>query len=91
MPNVPTVAESGFDGYQSDIWFGVVAPAETPEKTLAELEGWFMDAISAPELKPKFAALGLFKTGICGSKFGAFISDEYEKYGLAIRQTIMTR
>jgi tripartite-type tricarboxylate transporter receptor subunit TctC len=91
MPNVPTVAESGFYGYQSDIWFGVVAPAETPEKTLAELEGWFMDAISAPELKPKFAALGLFKTGICGSKFGAFISDEYEKYGLAIRQTIMTR
>jgi tripartite-type tricarboxylate transporter receptor subunit TctC len=84
---VPTVAESGFDGYESDIWFGVVAPAETPEKIVTELAGWFMDAVSAPELKPKFAALGLFKTGICGSKFGSFISNEHEKYGQAVRDT----
>jgi tripartite-type tricarboxylate transporter receptor subunit TctC len=87
IPAVPTVAESGFDGYESDIWFGVVAPAETPEKIVTELAGWFMDAVSAPELKPKFAALGLFKTGICGSKFGSFISNEHEKYGQAVRDT----
>jgi tripartite-type tricarboxylate transporter receptor subunit TctC len=87
IPDVPTVAESGFEGYESDIWFGVVAPAETPEKVIAELAGWFMDAVSAPELKPKFAALGLFATGICGNKFGSFISGEYEKYGRIIRET----
>ena len=87
IPDVPTVAESGFEGYESDIWFGVVAPAETPEKVIAELAGWFMDAVSAPELKPKFAALGLFTTGTCGNKFGSFISGEYEKYGRIIRET----
>ena len=87
IPDVPTVAESGFEGYESDIWFGVVAPAETPEKIIAELSAWFMDAVSAPELKPKFAALGLFSTGICGNKFGSFISGEYEKYGRIIRET----
>ena len=87
IPAVPTVAESGFDGYESDIWFGVVAPAETPEKIVTELAGWFMDAVSSPELKPKFAALGLFETGICGSKFGSFISSEHEKFGRAIRET----
>jgi len=87
IPAVPTVAESGFDGYESDIWFGVVAPAETPEKIVTELAGWFMNAISTPELKPKFAALGLFETGICGRKFGSFISSEYKKFGRAIRET----
>jgi tripartite-type tricarboxylate transporter receptor subunit TctC len=87
IPDVPTVAEFGFDGYESEIWFGIVAPAETPEKVISELEGWFMNAVDAPELKPKFAALGLFATGICGAEFGAFISREYEKYGRAIRQT----
>jgi hypothetical protein len=46
-----------------------------------------MDAVSAPELKPKLAALGLFATGICGDKFGAFISGEYEKYGRIVRET----
>ena len=88
IPDVPTVAESGFDDYESDIWFGVVVPAGTPEQVVAELAGWFTDAVSAPELKPKFAALGLFATGICGSKFSSFISGEYEKYGRAIRETI---
>lgn len=87
ISDVPTVAEFGFDGYESDIWFGVVAPAGTPEQVVAELAGWFTDAVSAPELKPKFAALGLFATGICGTAFGAFISKEYEKYGRAILQT----
>jgi tripartite-type tricarboxylate transporter receptor subunit TctC len=87
ISDVPTVAESGFDGYESDIWFGVVAPAGTPEQVVAELATWFTNAVSAPELKPKFAALGLFATGICGTEFGAFTSREYEKYGRAVLQT----
>jgi tripartite-type tricarboxylate transporter receptor subunit TctC len=87
IPDVPTVAELGFPGYESDIWFGVAAPAKTPERIISELAGWFLNAVSAPELKSKFAALGLFETGICGSKFSSFISDEHEKYGQVVRET----
>src|SRR5262245_31749924 len=87
IPDVPTVAEFGFAGYESDIWFGVAAPTRTPDRVIVELAGWFINAVSSPELKPKFAALGLFETGICGSKFSSFISDEYEKYGQVVRET----
>ena len=70
IPDVPTVAESGFEGYELDIWFGVVAPAETPEKVIAQSAGGPRTSASA---RTDVAALGAFATGICGNKFGCII------------------
>lgn len=86
MPDVPTVAESGFKDFEADIWFGVVAPARTPTETLAQLAGWFTAAIQVPEIKAKLAAQGLFPVGICGAAFGAFTRKQYDDYGRAIRE-----
>jgi tripartite-type tricarboxylate transporter receptor subunit TctC len=91
MPDVPTVAESGFKDYESEIWFGVVAPAETPDTVVSQLATWFMAAIQVPELQPKFAALGFFKVGLCGAEFGSYISKQYEKFGRAIQENLVAR
>ncbi len=86
MPDVPTVAESGFKDFEADIWFGVVAPAKTPNETIAQLTGWFIAAIEVPEIKAKLAAQGLFPVGTCGAAFGAFTQKQYDDYGRAIRE-----
>jgi tripartite-type tricarboxylate transporter receptor subunit TctC len=85
MPDVPTVAESGFKDFEADIWFGVVAPAKTPSEILNQLAGWFTAAIAVPEITAKLATQGLFPVGICGAAFGAFTRKQYDDYGSAIR------
>jgi tripartite-type tricarboxylate transporter receptor subunit TctC len=86
LPDVPTVAESGFPGYGSDIWFGVVAPAQTPATIVSRLADWFSAALHVPEVEDKLQTQGLSTIGICGAAFGAFIQQQYEVAGRAIRE-----
>ena len=85
MPNVPTVAESGFKDFEADIWFGLVAPAKTPGEAISQLGTWFTAALKDPEVTPKLAAQGLFPVGTCGGDFAAFTNKQYDDYGRAIR------
>jgi len=86
LPNVPTFIEEGFKGLEVDNWFGIVAPAHTPQATLAELNGWFAAALQAPEVKAKFALQGLYPVGTCGADFGALIKGRYDDYGRMITE-----
>jgi tripartite-type tricarboxylate transporter receptor subunit TctC len=86
MPEVPTFAEQGFAGIEADAWFGVIAPAQTPNEKLTELAGWFSAALRAPDVKAKLASLGLFTVGVCGADFGVFIRKQYDDLGRVIRQ-----
>jgi tripartite-type tricarboxylate transporter receptor subunit TctC len=85
MPNVPTVAESGFKDFEADIWFGLVAPAKTPGDETAQLGRWFAAALKDSDVEPKLAAQGLFAVGTCGTDFAAFTKKQYDDYGRAIR------
>jgi tripartite-type tricarboxylate transporter receptor subunit TctC len=85
MPDLPTVAESGFSDYQADIWFGVAAPAKTPSDTTAELIAWFSAALRAGDVKERLAAQGLIPVGRCGAEFAAFIRTNYDRIGQVIR------
>lgn len=86
LPNVPTVAESGYKDYEIDLWFGVVAPAKTPKKTVSQLAGWFTAALQAPEVKANLVTQALYPVGMCGADFGAFIRKQYDEYGRIIRE-----
>src|SRR5215470_1915365 len=81
LPDLPTVAESGFANFAAEVWFGVVAPAKTPKEILSRLAGWFSVAMQVPETKAKLIAQGLYPVGMCGADFGDFIYKQYDKFG----------
>ena len=86
LPDVPTVAESGFKDYDLDIWYGLVAPAKTPSEALAQLASRASAAITAPDMKPKLALQGLYPNAICGAEFGAHLRKQYDNYERVIRE-----
>jgi tripartite-type tricarboxylate transporter receptor subunit TctC len=84
LPDVPTVAESGYKDYEVAVWFGLLAPAKTPKSTISLLAGWFTAAMQVPEVKAKLAIQGLDPVGVCGADFGAFLRKQYDDYGRII-------
>jgi tripartite-type tricarboxylate transporter receptor subunit TctC len=85
LPDVPTIAESGYPDFALDNWFGVVAPAKTPKETLAKLGAWFAAALKVRAAKEKLVSIGLYPSGVCGTQFGAFLRQQYEDYAELIR------
>jgi tripartite-type tricarboxylate transporter receptor subunit TctC len=86
LPDVPTVAESGYKDYQADFWLGVIAPAKTPKETTSRLAASFTGAVQAPEVRPKLVAQGLYPAVTCGADFGAFLRIQYDDFGRIIRE-----
>ncbi len=82
LPGVPTLTETGITKYEAEIFYGVVAPAKTPQAALNGLGTMLTNAMNTPEMKEKFAQQGLFPDGRCGDKFGSFLRDitaDYER------------
>jgi tripartite-type tricarboxylate transporter receptor subunit TctC len=87
LPELPTVAESGYPGFEVDIWWGVFAPALTPRERVSELATIFAAAVRAPEIKAKLIALGYYPVGMCGANFAGYLRRQYDEYGRIIRET----
>jgi tripartite-type tricarboxylate transporter receptor subunit TctC len=90
LPDVPTFAETGISDYEADIFYGLVAPAKTPDDKLSQLSTWFSTALKAPEMKPKLAKQGLFPVGSCGTDFGAYMRKLGDDYATIIREANIT-
>jgi tripartite-type tricarboxylate transporter receptor subunit TctC len=86
LPDVPTVAESGYKDFDVDVWFGAFAPAKTPKEMLTRLAGWFTAAMQAAEVKEKLVVQGIYPGGPCGADFAAFIRKQYEGYSRVIAE-----
>jgi len=84
LPDVPTIAES-YPGFEVDFWWGLFAPAHTPQALISQLADWFTAAMQTPEIKTKLHELGFFPAGICGQDFAALLHKQYEDYGRVIR------
>jgi tripartite-type tricarboxylate transporter receptor subunit TctC len=87
LPDVPTVAESGYKDYEVANWLGLFAPTRTPKETTSQLAGWFTTAVQTPELRPQLLVQGLFPVGLCGADFAALIAKQYTEYGRLVRET----
>jgi tripartite-type tricarboxylate transporter receptor subunit TctC len=81
LPDVPTVAESGYKDFDVDVWFGAFAPANTPKDMVNRLAIWFATAMQAPEVKEKLLVQGIYPGGPCGADFAAFVRKQYDDYG----------
>ena len=86
LPDVPTVAEAGVDGYEVSTWFGLLAPAATPRAIVARLDEATKRIVSQPAVRERAAALGAELADEGPAAFAARIRGDYEKWGALIRQ-----
>ena len=84
-PDLPTVAESGLPGYKVNEWNGLLAPAGTPRPVLDRLEAATRAAVASPELRRRFAELGVQPVGSTAGQFGDFLRSESAKWTQVIR------
>ena len=82
---VPTVAESGLKGFQVNEWNGLFAPAGTPQPILQRLETETRAIVAGPEMKKRFAELGVQGVGSSAQEFKSFVQSETAKWAAVIR------
>lgn len=80
LANVPTVAESGFPGYEVLSWIGVAAPAKTPPEIVEKLASAFKKAMDNPEVQKKMVSLLNIPHYMPPQEFKSFVKKEYDKY-----------
>jgi tripartite-type tricarboxylate transporter receptor subunit TctC len=76
MPNVPTIAESGLANYQALQWFGMVAPAGTPQAIVDRLQKEIADVLKTPAMQKRLEIEGADPVGNSAAEFGKVIKDE---------------
>ena len=86
LPDLPTVAESGYRDFETDVWFGLVAPAKTPKETVSQLIDWFSAAVLAPPVKAKLTAQALYPNPKCGADFDAHLRRQSDLFTRLIRE-----
>ena len=85
-PEVPTLAESGFPGFDTSLWFGLLAPAGTPKDVVAKIHDDAVRALKLPDVAERIAAQGGEVIGNTPAEFAAFIAAESAKYAKIIRE-----
>ena len=80
MPDVPTVAESGYPDFSAENWYGVYAPAGTPRDILVKLNHEIVKALNLPEVKERFTAQGADIIANTPEQHAAFLKAEMEKW-----------
>jgi tripartite-type tricarboxylate transporter receptor subunit TctC len=85
LPNVPTIAESGLPGYDTGVWWGVVAPAGLPAAVRAKLAKDVAEAVNVSAVRLRLLGLGATPISSPPEEFAALIRSEYEKWGPVIK------
>jgi tripartite-type tricarboxylate transporter receptor subunit TctC len=85
-PDVPTVAESGLEGYESLAWYGIVGPAKLPQAILTKLSEETMRATRSSDMQAALLKQGAEPVGNTPREFGAFIKNETTKYARVIKE-----
>ncbi len=85
FPDVPTIAESGFAGFEASVWYGFVAPAATPKPIVARLHAKVQKALQTPEVRERMTAVGGEVVPGSSEQFGALIRSERVRYDKLVR------
>jgi tripartite-type tricarboxylate transporter receptor subunit TctC len=89
LPDTPTFEEQGLRGYEMATWTGMWVPADTPKDVVARLHREVVKAIALPDVRERFAELGVEGVGDTPEHFAAFAQAEIEKWGKVVRETGM--
>jgi tripartite-type tricarboxylate transporter receptor subunit TctC len=86
-PDLPTMAEAGYPGFEAVPWFGLLAPTGTPKNALDKLYGETVKALALPEVRKKFDELGLEPIGNSPAEFSAIIRKEIPEWAKVIKDS----
>jgi tripartite-type tricarboxylate transporter receptor subunit TctC len=90
LSDYPTVAESGYTGYESSNWHGLVVPAKTPKELIASIHAAAVTALKRPDIAKRMQELGLTPIGDQPDEFAEFIKADIEKWRKIVRQKGLT-
>jgi tripartite-type tricarboxylate transporter receptor subunit TctC len=85
LPDVPTIAESGFPRFEATAWYGVHAPAKTPKPIVSRLNAEFVTALRMADVKERLASLGFEIAASTPEQYGAYIRSEITKWAKVVK------
>jgi tripartite-type tricarboxylate transporter receptor subunit TctC len=89
FPDVPTIAESGYPGFEASVWYGLVAPAKTPAAIVNTLHAEVQKALATPAMRERMTAVGGEVSPGTREQFAALIHAERLRYAKLVRDTGM--
>jgi tripartite-type tricarboxylate transporter receptor subunit TctC len=85
-PELPTIAESGFPGYDAFPWFGMLGAAGMPREAIARLAPELIAAVSVPEVNERIRGFSLEPTAIAPEPFAQLMKSDYERWSRVVRE-----
>ena len=86
MPDVPTVAESGYSGYEALNWYGFLAPRGTPKEIIDRLNREIVKALAHPQVVAALHKTGTEPKSSTPEEFAAYIKREYDTWGKVVKE-----
>jgi tripartite-type tricarboxylate transporter receptor subunit TctC len=87
LPQVPTIAESGYQGFEAVTWFGIAGPANLPREIVAKLNADINKALQGAELQKKLGDQGADVAGSTPEAFGKLIRDDMVRWGRIVKES----
>ena len=86
FPDIPTIAEAGYPGYEAGTWYALLAPAGTPREPINKLNAEVLKVIQVPEFRERLGGLGVEFVGSTPDACFAYIRSETTKWSKVIKQ-----
>ncbi len=87
LADVPTIAESGFPGFEISTWIGLLAPAGTPKEVVGKLHDEVVRILKLPDIRERIEGLGMEPVGDTPDQFAQYIRSEITKYAKIVKQS----
>lgn len=88
-PEIPTIAEQGLPKFETDSWYGIVAPANTAKSSVDQMNVWINQALTDPQIKKNLSERGIEVLGGSPDVFGQHIQSEIAKYAEIVKSSNM--
>ena len=89
--DLPTIAEAGVPGYESNSWYGVLAPAATPRDIIHKLSAEIVRIVKLPDTRARIAHEGQEAAGTSADEFAVYLKSEVEKWARVVKATGIPR
>jgi tripartite-type tricarboxylate transporter receptor subunit TctC len=90
VPDIPTVAESGYPNYEFNLWNGLLVPAKTPKESITAIHNAVIAAMNSPEVSKRMAEMSSNAVGSQPEEFGTFLKSEVESIAKIVTKLNLT-